>query len=257
MFLFKKIVGPFFFPVTVILLILLLGFIILALTRKQKTGKILIFLGILLFGGLSYPWIPDRILMPLEYRNSPLLDPSQLSGIRWVVVLGGGHVSVPNLPASSQLSEHSLFRLVEGVRIHRKLPGSRLILSGGGAFDPKSDAAVMADAAVALGIERRDLVLEEASLDTEDQARLIHRIVGRQRFVLVTSASHMPRSLALFRDLGMDPIPAPTDYLVKQREEEGKTGPLRFFPRPDNLLKAEIAVYEYLGLAWARIRGVI
>jgi uncharacterized SAM-binding protein YcdF (DUF218 family) len=104
-----------------------------------------------------------------------------------------------------------------------------------------------------IGVKKENLVLEEASKDTEDQARFIYRMVKQERFILVTSASHMPRSMTLFKKLGMHPIPAPTEYQVK--EGEG-TVPKRFYPTADGLMKAERAFYEYLGLVWTKMRGI-
>jgi uncharacterized SAM-binding protein YcdF (DUF218 family) len=115
-------------------------------------------------------------------------------------------------------------------------------------------AKVLADVALAIGVDEKALILESVSKDTKDEARLIHKIVERDKFVLVTTASHMPRSVALFKKLGMQPIPAPTDYGVK-----GSQGmsPGIFFAGSGGLRKAELAFHEYLGLAWARLRGQI
>ena len=108
--------------------------------------------------------------------------------------------------------------------------------------------------ALALGLDRSDLVLEEESKDTKDEARLVKHIVKKDRFILVTAASHMPRSMALFRKQGMNPIPAPTEHLVKKRQ---KVSPGLFFPGASNLRKVERAFHEYLGLVWGKIRGQI
>jgi uncharacterized SAM-binding protein YcdF (DUF218 family) len=254
MFLLKKIVAPLFFPMTLILGILILGLFLLLLTRRQKTGKIFVLIGIIFLGMLSYNAISDGLLRPLEYQYPPLLSLENIQNVKWIVVLGGGHTSDPKLPITSQLSEASLVRLVEGIRIHRGLPTSRLILSGGSPFEKTAEAKIMAEVAVAIGVKNQDLILEELSKDTEEEARLIQQAVGRDRFVLVTSASHMPRSIALFNKLGMHPIPAPTDYLVKESQ---KISPGMFYPSAAGIYKAERAFYEYLGLAWAKLRGAI
>jgi len=254
MFLFKKIVGPLLFPVSIVLFLLLFGFFLLVLTRRQKTGKIFILIGILLLGTLSYDGVSGRILKLLEYEYPPIHNTAEIRDIKWIVVLGGGYVFDPKVPMTSQLSDASIVRLVEGVRLHRELPGSKLIVSGGGYSNQKSNARALAEVAAAIGVKGKDLILEETSKDTEDQARLILEIVGRERFILVTSASHMPRSVAMFKRLGMDPIPAPTNHQVK--ESKGMT-PGDFYPSARSLVKAENAFYEYLGLAWAKLRGVI
>jgi len=254
MFLFKKIIGPFFFPLSLCLEILIVGVVLLWLTKKLRAGKILVSIGILLLTLLSYSALPNLLLKPLEHQYPPFIALKNLPKVKWIVVLSGSHTSDPNIPVNSQLSDSSLSRLVEGIRIHLALPGSLLILSGGGVFDPVPESKIMADMAVSLGVNRENLILESVSKDTEDQAGLIHKIVGNDPFALVTSAAHMPRSMAFFRKREMQPIPAPTDYRAKEWQE---TVPGMFFPKVDELKKAEIAIYEYLGLTWAKLRGRI
>ena len=251
MFLLKKILAPLAFPMTLCLGTLFLGLFLLFLTRRKKAGKVFLLCGVLFLGLLSFEPIPNGLLRTLEYEYPALLNLEPIGNVKWVVVLGGGHASDPALPAISQLSRASLARLAEGLRLYRGLPGSKLILSGGKPFERISEARIMADVAVDIGARSQDLVLEEVSKDTEEEAHLIQRIVAQDRFVLVTSASHMPRSMVLFRKLGMNPIPAPTDYLVK--ESQG-VNPGKFYPWAENLHKAERAFYEYLGLAWAKVK---
>jgi len=254
MFLFKKIVAPFFFPLSVCLELLLFGLVFLLFTRRQRIGKIFLSIGVVLLIALCYGAIADIFLEPLEYKYRPLKDISSFSDVKWVVVLGGGHTSDPRLPATGQISGSSLVRLVEGIRIYKNLPESKLILSGGAVFDPSPVARVMADVALTLGVEAKDLILEIESRDTEEEALLLREIVRDDRLILVTSASHIPRSMLYFKKLGMRPIPAPTDYLVK--ESQGMH-PGMFFPGTGGLVKMQQALYEYLGLAWAKLRGKI
>ncbi len=254
MFLLKKIVAPLFFPLSLCLEILLAGVFLLWFTRRQKTGKIIVSMGVVFLIALSYGVASEMLLRPLEYKYPPLADVSVVSDVKWVVVLGGGHAPDAHLPVTGQLSEASLVRLVEGIRIHRKLPQSKLVLSGGGVFSTVTEAKVMADVAVALGMDAKDLVLESVSKDTKDQARLIHKIVGDNRFVLVTSAAHMPRSTALFEKRGMHPMPAPIGHRIKERQ---KITPAIFFPSAGQIEKIEQAFHEYLGLVWARLRQQI
>jgi uncharacterized SAM-binding protein YcdF (DUF218 family) len=253
-FLFKKIVGPLLFPVPLCLIILLLGLIFHWFTRRQRTGKIIVSLGVGLLLLLSYSAFSDMLLRPLEYRYTPVKNFEELQDVKWVVVLAGGHVSDKLVPITSQLEESSVVRVVESIRLQKMLPNSKLLLSGGGVFDPVPSAKLMADLALALGVESQDIVLETGSRDTKDEARLIGEMVGDDRFALVTSASHMPRSMAMFRKLGMNPIPAPTDHWVKERQA---LSPSIFYPSANGLRKAERAFYEYLGLMWAKLRGQV
>lgn len=252
MFLFKKLVALLFFPVSIALEAMLLGLFLLWFTRKQKTGKVVVSIGVGIFALFSYAGFSNILLRPLEYKYPPILSLADARDAKWVVVLGGGHTSDPQLAVTSQIEEETLARLVEGIRLHKMTSGSKLILSGGAVFDPVPNAKIMAGVASILGVDERDIVLETESRDTKDEARIIKEMVGDERFVLVTSASHMPRSMALFRKQGMEPIPAPTGHWVKEREG---ISPGMFFPGSEGHRKAERAVYEYLGLIWAKVTG--
>jgi len=264
MFLFKKIVAQFFFPLPLCLELLLLGLVLLWCTRRQKAGKILVSVGTGLLLIFSYPFVPNLVLRPLEQRYPPAPDlaagpttaPGQIGAPagQWIVVLGGGHTNDPELPVTSQIGTESLFRVLEGVRLYRAGPGRKLILSGGAVFDPVPEAQVMARVALIMGVDPQDIVLESASRDTEEQARFLKPMVGRDKFFLVTSASHLPRALATFHKFGLEAVPVPAGHLVRQTP---RWSPASFFPASSALHAVEIAFYEYLGLVWARLRGAI
>jgi len=254
MFLLKKIASLLLSPLTVCIILLVSGMFMLLFTRRQKTGKLLTASGVVFLLLISYDALPDRAIGILEHEYPPLNEISPVSGAKWIVVLGGGHTSDKNLPALSRLSGESLTRIVEGIVIHKSLPQSRLLFSGGKAFDPESESKTMADVAVQLGLNRSLIVEESAGQDTDDQAALIKNIVGNDKFILVTSAYHMPRSMALFQKQGMHPIPAPAGHRVKNNET---TNPFMYFPDSDGIKKMEFAVHEYLGLIWAKLTGLI
>jgi uncharacterized SAM-binding protein YcdF (DUF218 family) len=261
MFIMKKIGALFFYPVGLCLTILILGLFCLWATRRQRLGKVLVTLGTMLLLLFSTSFISSGLLVSLEGRHAALLHPETISwgpqsstSSKWIVVLGGGHVSDPRLPANSQISTVALGRVVEGVRLYKAIPGSMLLLSGGPVFDPVPEAEVMAKIAVLLGVKPQDIVLESDSRDTAEEAEIIAKMIGREQIILVTSAAHMPRSMALFRRRGLQPIPAPADFLAPRTQS---SGPGRFFPGVESLKQTQTAVHEYLGLAWAWLRGEI
>lgn len=262
MFTLKKIVSCLLYPLPLGLEILLLGLFCLWATRKQRLGKLLVTLGTLFLLLVSLPYISAKILAPLEDRYPALLHPETIAweksagetAPRWIVVLGGGAVSDPRLPVVSQLSYPALGRLIEGVLLYKAIPGSRLLLSGGGFYDPVPEADVMARIAALLGVNPQDITRESTSRDTADEAVLIAHLVGKQKFLLVTSAVHLPRAMALFKKQGLNPIPAPADYQIKEAREHD---PGWFFPGAGALEQTKTAWHEYLGLAWAWLRGLI
>ncbi|MBW2053193.1 MAG: YdcF family protein [Deltaproteobacteria bacterium] len=255
MFWVKKIVSKFLFPIPLCLEILLFGLILLFFTSKKKLGKAVICLGVILLAAFSFSPLADMLLAPLEYKYPKIENLKAYSGVRWIVVLGGGHKNDLRTPVTSRLVRPTLVRVVEAVRIHCLLPHTKLILSEGALPGQVSGAEIMADLALALGIDKASIVLEPDSRDTKDQARRIKKMIGKDRFFLVTSASHMPRSMALFEKRDMRPIPAPTDHLFK-KDPAGR-GFKDYFPNAEGIFKTKVALYEYMGLIWARIRGQI
>mgnify|MGYP005654535111 CR=1 FL=1 len=74
------------------------------------------------------------------------------------------------------------------------------------------------------GVDRENIIIEKKARDTKDHPIYVKEIVGKDKFVLVRSASHMPRAMGLFKKHGMEPIPAPTDYMVTPVKQEKQIG---------------------------------
>lgn len=261
MWVLKKVISRFLFPVPLCIEVLAVGLLLLCFTRKQKTGKTFVALAGLLLLLFASHAVSGLLLSPLEGRYPPLLvrpgspPPAELKDVKFVVVLAAGSKDDASRPIETQLDDSTVARLVEGVRVSKALSGSRLVLSGGpvtsGAW---SLAQAMAQLAQELGVDRSAMILETQSYDTEGEARLVAPIVGQQPFILVTEASHLPRAVGLFRKQGAHPLPDPMGY------HSSPGAPLQLtelLPDAEGLNGSERAVYEYLGLAWAKLRGKI
>lgn len=257
MFLLKKIIAQFFNPVFLVLALSLSGLYLLYFSPRQKSGKMLVLISVILLVLCSYTPTADILVASLE-KQYPLYEldneSSAMEMPKFVVVLGAGHYANDSMPVMSRIGHDAMFRLIEGIRIYRMMPGSKLLLSGGSTSGEGSGAEDMAEIAKGLGINEEDIIIESESLDTDDQAQIVHSMIGVERFVLVTSAIHMPRSMALFKKLGMNPVPASTRSL---EEKLYSRTPNPFFPSSVNLQKAEMAFHEYLGIVWAKLRQQI
>ncbi len=254
-FLLKKFVAGLLFPLSLSVELLILGLLLLLLTKKKMLGKILLVLGTMLIILASNTLLSHALLTPLERRYPALLEVPEMrvgGPIGWVVVLGGGNTNDRTIPPANRISGSSLTRLVEGISLYRQAQGSRLILSGGPVYGSVSNAVAMADVAKSLGVPDKDIVIEDRSRETETEVDEIKPIVGNDRFILVTSASHMPRAMGLFEKAGMSPIPAPTDF---SGDELGQFSPSMVYPNARALLQSERVVYEHLGRLWAWVRG--
>ncbi|MDM8523168.1 envelope biogenesis factor ElyC [Desulfococcaceae bacterium HSG8] len=243
MFLFKKIISLFIYPMPLCFGISFAGLYLLWFTKKQRLGKILISTGICALFLMSSGPVSYFILRPLEKKCPPCRVESS---VKFIVVLGGGHVFNPKLPVSSQLNPYSLARLLEGIRLHRKNPQTRLIVTGRGC------SVLMADVARSVGV--KNIIIDSGSKDTKDEAKNVKRIVRDAPFVLITSAAHMPRAVALFRKQGMNPCPYPSGHLIRGDQWLGAD---LLYPNSDALYKTERAIHEYLGLIWAKLREQI
>jgi uncharacterized SAM-binding protein YcdF (DUF218 family) len=243
---FKNVVSLFLLPFPLIVICLVAGTFLLWFTARQRAGKILVTvaLGILLVCSIG---ATNRLLLSPLRGYRPLANVADAAGARWIVVLGGGYATFPTVPATLRLEGSTLERLVEGVRLYRMLGGAKLIVSGGPTYDGVPQADVLADAAVSLGVPRGDVVLESTSVDTQDEAKLIKEIVHDDQIILVTSAVHMRRSMGLFRKQGMAPVAAPAGYWPGGS----------MLPGAANLVRAEHADHEYVGMLWSKLRGTL
>lgn len=242
-FFLKKLIGGWLMPLPLALTLVALG---LLLWRRRRVSLALILSAFSLLFVCSLPVVAGWLIEPLESRY-PRWQPVEGSSLGFVIVMGGSHVDVDRLPLTNRLNTASIYRLLEGVAIQRANPGSRLLLSGGAA-DGRSNAELMAETAVALGVEKESIVLQRESRDTEQEARLLAEIVMGQRGVVVTSALHMPRTMAAFARVGLQPTPAPTHFLDRRSQSSWKPG-------LDHLAASSAALHEYLGLAWMALRS--
>jgi len=259
----KNILAAFFSPLSLCIEMMACGLLLLCFFRKQFIGKILIALGFILLILSSYEGVSGRILRTLESQYPPI-NLSQVGvaedrataqdPLKWIVVLTSGIVGDPSLPYQLQVSHHSRVRLIEGIRLHRLLPGSKMILTGGTGFDGSPEATTLSRVAEELGVSRADMVLEVESRDTKDHPLYVRDIVHDEPFILVTSAFHMPRAVKLFEKQGLFPIPAPTGQWVPPLQFWSL---VNFFPSSTGVRLAELAYHEYMGLTWAWIQGQI
>ena len=261
MFFLRKFIAGTLFPAALSAELILIGLFFLLVTRRKILGKFIFSAGILIFLLASQNVVSDALLKPLESMYPALQEPAQIASknessenLRWIVVLGGGYNLDPALPITSRLSPASIYRLIEGIRLMRGIPGSRLILSGGRIWNKESEGRGFQKLAIALGVDKQRIIIEENSRNTRDQAVNVKKIVGNDRFVLVTSASHMPRAVAMFKREEMSPIPAPTDHQVSKNNTPFY---MRLLPNSGAMAKSKRSIYEYLGLAWAKSRGYI
>lgn len=255
MFILKKILGNLMMPLSFSLVLLLIGLALLWFSRQQSEkqfwGKLLVSLGTGILLITSLPFASQALNGSLERNHPPLF--STPTNLEYVVVLGHGHRTDPYLPPRQQLSSASYYRLMEGLRLMRANPQATLLLSGFGGSDPVSNAHLYRVVARQYGTPAGRIQIFEQAKDTAEEAALIAPIIKNHKSALVTSASHMPRSLSLFNALGAEPIPASTYFLGKNPQN-----PLFFYerlPGAGNLSSFTVGWHEIVGSLWRKVRG--
>ena len=213
MFVFKKVLSAFLLPVPIGLFLLFLALFFL-LTNSYKKAKIVLIIAFLWFVLLSFQPISNAIINPLENSHKALLD---IPNVEYVLVLGSGHITNENLSITSQLSSVASVRINEGVRIFKALEkkdeNTKIVFSGYKSFDKNYHSFMASRLAISLGVNQDKIIELKKPVDTRQEAREMKKIVGNKAFILVTSASHMKRSILLFKKLGLTPISAPTYHL--------------------------------------------
>ena len=219
-----------------------------------KTGRSLISIGLLCFALIAALPVEEWALQPLEDRFAPPEDLGQVDGI---VVVGGAVNSILSADRSAPESGDAADRMIQFAALARRFPAAKLVFSGGPlpslpAGPKESDwARVMF---TSLGIDESRVIYEGESRTTAENAlftaRLIHPAPG-ERWLLVTSAWHMPRAIGAFRGAGLDMIAYPVGYRTFR-------GPiLHPYSLVDRLAMLHYAAHEWIGLVVYRLRGQI
>ncbi len=171
-------------------------------------------------------------------QNIEQLTEEQMKGVNRAVLLLGGE-------------ETDLLRALELLRIFRiKEEDLEIIISGRDPLRADDDSALKTKKfLVEQGVPEQAIRVEAQSRNTFENAEKAGEFVGRERFFLVTSAYHMPRAFMTFKNLGMNPVPAPADF--KQKE---CCALFDFLPNPANLLNSDRAIHEYFGMWYYRLQ---
>ncbi len=250
LFLVKKIITVLIMPISIVLLLLFLGLLLHRKNPRQSFKYLLSATAILLFA--SFPPVADNLMSPIENQYQPYSKSN--STVDYIIVLGCGHTSNLQLPATAELANCSLQRMVETLRIFKLHPESRIITSGYAANDIVTNAEKVKQALVILGVPEQKIINENFPKDTEEEAQLISPRVQGTNVVLVTNADHMPRAMNYFQANGVKAIAAPTGYWVKDLKGE-KTWAY-YYPNSRKLQQTTIAWYESLGLIIQWVKSI-
>ena len=243
-------------PLALVLVFLIVALLALAIGRR-RTATIVLIAAISLFYVAGWTNLGTMLTAGLENRFPAAPDPGSGS-VAAIIVLGGGFEGDVTAARGGYALGQSGDRFAEAAMLARRFPQAKIIISGGdgslgGGFE--ADAVIAPRFFTRLGVPRSRLVLETRSRDTFENAvftkPLIEGLEEDGSVLLVTSAFHMPRAMAVFVKAGMIVTPWPVDFRTP-----GDTGFRPFDARPDvNLSLITLAVREHVGLLAYRLTG--
>jgi uncharacterized SAM-binding protein YcdF (DUF218 family) len=255
-FVLSKTLGIMLLPTNFLIGVGLIGAILLATRRRQLGCKLLVACVVLLaISGFSP--LGNLLLYPLEQRFPPW-DAAQ-GAPDGIVILGASIDADLSAAHGTPVVSSAADRIVVAAALAHKYPNARILYSGGSPNLISNDARE-ADYASAifesLGIAKSRLIMERRSRNTQENAEFSRALAAPkdgERWLLVTSAFHMPRSVGLFRKAGFAVEPYPVDWRV------GDRGALLAFSNLllDGLVRTDVAVREWIGLIAYRLTGKI
>jgi len=241
------------------LIALLIGYgAILIWTGWARWGRRFVSIGAILLLAVGLSPLGNALILPLEDRfpRADLSTPSEPAGI---IILGGAENRLVGGARGAPTLNEAGERLLEGAILARKFPGAKVAFSGGEAgilYKSDSEAEGAAALLTQLGVERERLILEANARDTFENAVYLKKELGGQnalgkgalgkdkRWLLITSAYHMPRSIGAFRQAGFDVEPWPVDYRTRGPADFAKP----FDKVSEGLRRVDTATREWVGL---------
>jgi uncharacterized SAM-binding protein YcdF (DUF218 family) len=253
-FIASKVLGFLAVPSNVLILIGIIGVILLA-TRWRRAGVALMGIGIVLLAIAGFSPLGNALILPLEDRFPPW-DPGR-GAPDGIVVLGGSvSAAISAWRHAPQLNE-SAERITTGAALARRYPKARLVFTGGSArlvFNEAKEGDYAEQLLLSLGIPRERLTIERRSRNTWENAVFTKALVKPkpgERWLLVTSAAHMPRAIGIFRKASFPVEAYPVDWRTR--------GPVDlawpFYGESDGLARVDVAAHEWIGLAAYWISG--
>ena len=228
--------------------------LILAGQRTRRIGSVLLGIGTAGLAAVFLLPVDSWLLRPLENRFPAVHAPEHVDG---VVVLGGAVSASISADRELPTLNRDADRLIAFAILAHHYPNARLVFAGGPP-SPTSDRLTEAEASRALldqlGVQPGRVLVDDQSRTTWENAvnalALAHPQPG-ETWLLITSASHMPRALGAFRGAGWPTVlPWPVAYRTIR---QGWPAPLQ--PVGTRLSAVDLAAHEWTGLAAYRLQG--
>lgn len=230
-------------PSTLIGLLLLTGVVLAIAPKTRRPAFMLMISGAAFYLVLGSGWVATLLMNRLESRH-PAATEDQFETGRAIVILTGYAKAEPGVSSVGQLNRASAFRVLEASRLVSQRP-MPVYISGSGEVPAILERALrsVTDPTVAIQVDSQSASTYESGVNLKPR-------LENQPFFLITSAGHMPRSIAVFESQGMHPLPVPTDFLAQRDIHH-----VYWLPAGRYLAISDLAIHEYLGMLWYKLTG--
>jgi uncharacterized SAM-binding protein YcdF (DUF218 family) len=228
----------------------ILALVLVLLCWRRPAARKLLFFTICAILMLHSNLISRWLRYPLESRYAPLLDSRTAEPYDAIVVLTSASIPAGGLAPFPTIDEYMFRRLEEAYRLYKIQP--KPIVVSGGHVDPftpdRHENKIARDYLLRWGVPPDHILAEAKSRDTFESAVEVGNLLKQKRwrrYLLVTSAVHMPRSMFAFSAHAPEPIAAPGDFTIR----ELTLSPLDFAPSTAAARSIALSIHEYVGLA--------
>ena len=228
LFITKKLLSTLLSIIPVLVIVILVSL----LASKKFPGSALIAIGcsVIALLGLSTPFISNLLVFPLEQHQTTLEQPPD--NTKYIAVLSGGQGK----------------RLLETLRLWHKKPEMHLITTvNTPAKSAGAGKGTNAYYAAAMNVPENKLTVLSQAYDTEDEIAKIKRLCKNEPVLIISSATHLPRVTVIANRENLNFTLSASDFrLSNAKWWRVSTG---------HLLNSDIALHEYLGLIWLRLKS--
>ena len=244
-------------PSHICLFLLAAGCVFQFIGHKQRLAKWLVVASFSGFVVLGFSPIGNLLILPLEERFNKVTTLPKEASVAGIIMLGGFEESTVSNARDTLAMSGRCERLTETVLLSRKLPNVPIIFSGGEGgilFSSEPAGNAVRKYLTEVGVPKDKIIIETNSVNTWQYAIYTAKLVRLQpgkRYILVTSAWHMPRAVGAFRQAGFDVIPWPVDYHTAGTTDLWQ--PLSFLTH--GLYTVDIATKQWIGLLWYWLTG--
>ncbi len=252
MFLLEKFISNLLISPALFIIIVLLGALLMDRFNYARFKKLFIIISV---GFYLISIRPTKELLVRVIEPKKISSPAEIRSSEVYVLLGGGITQ--GTPVGSIPTDAAYSRIVEAATLYKKYP-KKIIVTGGRVYDRESpsESSVYRSVLAALGVPEEDIILEEESRNTLENAILTKKILDKMEvssITLITSATHMFRAKNAFTSTGLQVATSPTGYLTDNSSYKVQD----FIPSSRNLDHFLRALWEYVGIAVYQVQILI